>query len=180
LNVAFYLFHAIDDVHASAEISSGANGSLTPSMENCRKLSVTTTRCAPLVDKHIPEQARDFGISEADVIKKVILKDTVDGKCTAVDDVEYCAVSPAGILFNALADQSNIVSHGGSCDDDCGQENQRRAFCIGTAGSITRTTSFDPAARPPGVPGARLAAVSEVAIGLPVVAARDQKGRDDA
>ena len=34
----------------------------------------------PLVDKQIPEQARELGISEADVIKKVMLKETVDGE----------------------------------------------------------------------------------------------------
>ncbi|MGZ3360421.1 MAG: 3-hydroxybutyrate dehydrogenase, partial [Xanthobacteraceae bacterium] len=38
----------------------------------------------PLVDKQIPEQARELGISEADVIKKVMLKDTVDGEFTTV------------------------------------------------------------------------------------------------
>ena len=41
----------------------------------------------PLVDKQIPEQAKELGISEEDVIKKVMLKDTVDGEFTTVDDV---------------------------------------------------------------------------------------------
>ena len=36
----------------------------------------------PLVDKQIPEQAKELGISEADVIKKVMLKETVDGEFT--------------------------------------------------------------------------------------------------
>src|SRR5512132_3616486 len=40
----------------------------------------------PLVEKQIPEQARQFGISEDDVIRKIMLKDTVDGEFTTVDD----------------------------------------------------------------------------------------------
>ena len=31
----------------------------------------------PLVNKQIPEQAKQFGISESEVIKKIMLKDTV-------------------------------------------------------------------------------------------------------
>ena len=38
----------------------------------------------PLVDKQIPEQAKQFGISEQDVIKNIMLKDTVDGEFTTV------------------------------------------------------------------------------------------------
>ena len=41
----------------------------------------------PLVDKQIPEQAKELGISEEDVIKKVMLKETVDGEFTTVEDV---------------------------------------------------------------------------------------------
>src|SRR5216684_4059039 len=37
----------------------------------------------PLVDKQIPEQAKELGISEQDVIKNVMLKETVDGEFTA-------------------------------------------------------------------------------------------------
>ena len=36
----------------------------------------------PLVDKQIPEQATELGISEEDVIKKVMLGNTVDGEFT--------------------------------------------------------------------------------------------------
>ena len=36
----------------------------------------------PLVDKQIPEQARELGISEAAVIRDIMLKDTVDGEFT--------------------------------------------------------------------------------------------------
>src|SRR4030088_449494 len=41
----------------------------------------------PLVDKQIPEQAAELGISEADVVRNVMLKDTVDGEFTTTDDV---------------------------------------------------------------------------------------------
>src|SRR5215472_10885609 len=41
----------------------------------------------PLVDKQIPEQAKALGISEEDVIKHVMLKDTVDGEFTTTADV---------------------------------------------------------------------------------------------
>ena len=50
----------------------------------------------PLVDKQIPEQARALGISEHDVVKKVMLKDTVDGHFTTVGDVAEVAVGVAG------------------------------------------------------------------------------------
>ncbi|MBU6198533.1 MAG: 3-hydroxybutyrate dehydrogenase [Xanthomonadaceae bacterium] len=66
----------------------------------------------PLVEKQIPEQARELRISEDDVIKKVMLKDTVDGEFTTVDDVAACALFFAGFGSNALTGQSIVVSHG--------------------------------------------------------------------
>ena len=66
----------------------------------------------PLVDKQIPEQARELGISEADVIKKVMLKDTVDGGFTTVADVAETALFFASFESNALTGQSLVVSHG--------------------------------------------------------------------
>jgi len=66
----------------------------------------------PLVDKQIPEQAAELGISEADVVSKVMLKDTVDGEFTTVDDVARTAVFLAGFPTNALTGQSIVVSHG--------------------------------------------------------------------
>lgn len=41
----------------------------------------------PLVEKQIPEQARDLGISEEEVVKNIMLRDTVDGVFTTVEDV---------------------------------------------------------------------------------------------
>jgi len=66
----------------------------------------------PLVEKQIPEQAKELGISEADVVKKVMLKETVDGEFTTVDDVARTAVFLAGFPTNALTGQSIVVSHG--------------------------------------------------------------------
>jgi 3-hydroxybutyrate dehydrogenase len=66
----------------------------------------------PLVEKQIPEQAKELGISEADVVKNVMLKETVDGEFTTVDDVAQTAVFLAGFPSNALTGQSIVVSHG--------------------------------------------------------------------
>jgi len=66
----------------------------------------------PLVDKQIPEQAKALGISEADVIKKVMLKETVDGEFTTTEDVAEVALLFASFPSNALTGQSIVVSHG--------------------------------------------------------------------
>jgi 3-hydroxybutyrate dehydrogenase len=70
----------------------------------------------PLVEKQIPEQAKEFGISEEDVVKKIMLKDTVDGEFTTVQDVAEAAVFFAAFPTNALTGQSLIVSHGWSME----------------------------------------------------------------
>ena len=66
----------------------------------------------PLVDKQIPEQAKELGISEEDVIKHVMLKDTVDGEFTTTEDVAEAVLFLAGFESNALTGQSLVVSHG--------------------------------------------------------------------
>ena len=66
----------------------------------------------PLVDKQIPEQAKELGISEAEVIRNVMLKETVDGEFTTIEDVAEIAVLFAAFPSNALTGQSVIVSHG--------------------------------------------------------------------
>jgi 3-hydroxybutyrate dehydrogenase len=66
----------------------------------------------PLVEKQIPEQSKALGISEDDVVKKVMLKDTVDGEFTTVDDVAQTALFLAAFPSNALTGQSIVVSHG--------------------------------------------------------------------
>src|ERR1700677_3013010 len=66
----------------------------------------------PLVDKQIPEQAKELGISEEDVIRKVMLKETVDGEFTTVEDVAEAAIFFAAFPTKALTGQSLVVSHG--------------------------------------------------------------------
>jgi 3-hydroxybutyrate dehydrogenase len=66
----------------------------------------------PLVEKQIPEQAKELGISEEEVVKHVMLKDTVDGEFTTVDDVAQTALFLASFPTNALTGQSIVVSHG--------------------------------------------------------------------
>ena len=66
----------------------------------------------PLVDKQIPEQAQALGISEEEVIKTVMLKETVDGEFTTLEDVAETALFLASFGSNALTGQSIVVSHG--------------------------------------------------------------------
>ncbi len=66
----------------------------------------------PLVEKQIPEQAKELGISEQDVIKNVMLKDTVDGEFTTTADIANLALFLAAFPSNALTGQSIIASHG--------------------------------------------------------------------
>ncbi|MEA3092766.1 MAG: 3-hydroxybutyrate dehydrogenase [Caballeronia sp.] len=66
----------------------------------------------PLVDKQIPEQAKVLGISESQVVRDVMLKDTVDGEFTSLADVANTVAFLAGFESNALTGQSVVVSHG--------------------------------------------------------------------
>jgi len=68
----------------------------------------------PLVEKQIPEQAKALGLTEQQVMKNVMLKDTVDGEFTTLEDVAEATVFFAGFNSNALTGQSLIVSHGWS------------------------------------------------------------------
>ncbi|WP_206454600.1 3-hydroxybutyrate dehydrogenase [Aurantimonas marina] len=66
----------------------------------------------PLVEKQIPEQARDLGISEQEVVDRVMLGETVDQEFTTMADVAAVAVFLAGFPSNALTGQSIVPSHG--------------------------------------------------------------------
>jgi 3-hydroxybutyrate dehydrogenase len=68
----------------------------------------------PLVEKQIPEQAKALGIGEDEVVRNVMLKETVDGEFTTVDDVARTALFLASFPTNALTGQSMVVSHGWS------------------------------------------------------------------
>jgi 3-hydroxybutyrate dehydrogenase len=65
-----------------------------------------------LVDKQIPEQAIALGISEEEVIRDVMLRETVDGEFTSRLDVAEVALWLAAFPSNALTGQSIVVSHG--------------------------------------------------------------------
>lgn len=66
----------------------------------------------PLVDKQIPEQAKELGISEESVIKDVMLKNTVDKEFTTTAEVAECAVFFGAMPGCAVTGQSIVVSHG--------------------------------------------------------------------
>lgn len=66
----------------------------------------------PLVEKQIPEQAKELGISEEEVVRNVMLKNTVDATFTTIDDVAQTALYLATFPSAALTGQSIVVSHG--------------------------------------------------------------------
>jgi 3-hydroxybutyrate dehydrogenase len=66
----------------------------------------------PLVDKQIPEQAKELGISEEEVVSRVMLGNTVDGIFTTVEDVAQTVRFLAEFPSAALTGQSFVVSHG--------------------------------------------------------------------
>ncbi|UCF25352.1 MAG: 3-hydroxybutyrate dehydrogenase [Ralstonia sp.] len=66
----------------------------------------------PLVDKQIPEQAKELGISEEEVVKKVMLSATVDGVFTTVEDVAETVRFLAAFPSAALTGPSFVVSPG--------------------------------------------------------------------
>jgi 3-hydroxybutyrate dehydrogenase len=66
----------------------------------------------PLVDKQIPEQARALGISEAQVVREIMLRETVDGEFTTAADIAEVALMLAAFKTSALTGQSIIISHG--------------------------------------------------------------------
>jgi len=66
----------------------------------------------PLVEKQIPEQAKDLGITEEDVVSKVMLGQTVDIEFTTTEDIANLAWVFAAFPTNALTGQSIVASHG--------------------------------------------------------------------
>ncbi len=66
----------------------------------------------PLVDKQIPEQAKELGMSEEDVVRRVMLGGTVDGVFTTVEDVAETTAFLCAFPSAALTGQSILVSHG--------------------------------------------------------------------
>ena len=65
----------------------------------------------PLAEKQIPEQMATLGLTEEQVVASM-LKDTVDGEFTTVEDVAGAALFFAAAKTNAMTGQSLVVSHG--------------------------------------------------------------------
>ncbi|KAB8318425.1 3-hydroxybutyrate dehydrogenase [Tolypothrix campylonemoides VB511288] len=66
----------------------------------------------PLVEKQIPEQARELGISEDEVVRRVMLGNTVDGEFTTLDDVARTVRFLCEFPTAAFTGQSFVISHG--------------------------------------------------------------------
>lgn len=66
----------------------------------------------PLVSKQIPEQAVRLGISEEEVVARMMLSQTVDKEFTTIEDVAEIALLFAAFPSNALTGQSLTISHG--------------------------------------------------------------------
>lgn len=65
-----------------------------------------------LVERQIPQLAKELGLSEEAVVRDVMLRSTVDGEFTMTSDVAEVALFLAGFPSNALTGQSIVVSHG--------------------------------------------------------------------
>jgi 3-hydroxybutyrate dehydrogenase len=66
----------------------------------------------PLVEKQIPEQAAELGVSEEEVINDILLRETVDKQFTKVEDIAEVALMLAAFKTNAMTGESIVVSHG--------------------------------------------------------------------
>ncbi|KPN71050.1 3-hydroxybutyrate dehydrogenase [Neisseria sp. 83E34] len=68
----------------------------------------------PLVEQQIPLQAREKNISEEEVVKNIMLGNTVDGEFTTTEDITQLALFLAAFPNNVFTGQSFIASHGWS------------------------------------------------------------------
>ncbi|KAK5582341.1 hypothetical protein RB653_003924 [Dictyostelium firmibasis] len=66
----------------------------------------------PLVKNQIPHLAKKMNITEEEVVKRVLLKETVDGEFTTVEEIAEVAVNLCAIPSKCLTGQSLLVSHG--------------------------------------------------------------------
>ena len=62
--------------------------------------------------KNRSQQAQLLGITEEEVIKNVMLRETVNSEFTSIEDVATTAVFLASFPSNAMTGQSIVVSHG--------------------------------------------------------------------
>jgi 3-hydroxybutyrate dehydrogenase len=91
----------------------------------------------PLVDKQIPEQAKELDISEQDVIKNVMLKETVDGEFTTVEDVAETPLFLASFGSNALLDNRSSSVTDGLCNSGLPRE-FRKPRLVDAAGPTSK------------------------------------------
>ncbi len=83
----------------------------------CAPTSSARDSCAPPWSKsRFPSRQATLGISPAEVVSKVMLKETVDGEFTTLDDVAQVALFLATFPSNALTGQAVVVSHGWHMD----------------------------------------------------------------
>ncbi|WP_284719251.1 SDR family oxidoreductase [Psychrobacter pocilloporae] len=66
----------------------------------------------PLVEKQIPQQASEKGISEESVVNDIMLVNTVDKEFTTVEDIAQLALFLAAFPSNVFTGQSIVASHG--------------------------------------------------------------------
>ncbi|MDO5770091.1 MAG: 3-hydroxybutyrate dehydrogenase [Psychrobacter sp.] len=66
----------------------------------------------PLVEKQIPEQAKEKGITEEEVVNDIMLVNTVDKEFTKVSDIAQLALFLAAFPTNVFTGQSIVASHG--------------------------------------------------------------------
>ena len=66
----------------------------------------------PLVEKQIPEQAKEKGITEEQVVSDIMLVNTVDKEFTTVEDIAQLALFLAAFPTNVFTGQSIVASHG--------------------------------------------------------------------
>ena len=86
-------------------------GALSNDATRVREVLVENGQRNPRVHE-LAEQAKALNITEEQVIKNVMLKETVDGEFTTVEDVANVALFFAAFETNALTGQSLVVSHG--------------------------------------------------------------------
>ena len=65
-----------------------------------------------LAEKQIPEQAQKLNITEDEVVRNVMLKNTIDGQFTSLDDVARTVLFVADDISGSFSGQSFLVSHG--------------------------------------------------------------------
>lgn len=66
----------------------------------------------PLVEKQIPVLAKEHNMSEQQVVRDIMLRNTVDGEFATVGDIAQVALFLAAFPTSALTGQSITVSHG--------------------------------------------------------------------